>query len=127
MFELSWKLANSGFCTSCIDNTDGFAQSLQEISNSSRVGIIIDSEIEIPEIVHYLAMATRVPAIELALGPGADFSLIGTISPNADIASLFGDFQLQRVGYVTEDKGIFIKAGDEINEHTVRGWNYYSR
>lgn len=126
MFDLSTKLASSGVCTSCIDNTDGFAQSVQEIAERSRVGIVIEAPLELPGVVTRVATVAKQAELELALGPGADFSLVGTIGREFATNSLFAKLGLQKVGYVIEEDGVYVKNGDDIQEFEVHGWNYYA-
>lgn len=125
---LGRKLSQSGYCTSCMDNTDGVGQSLAELARESNCSmVILHDKLQLEPLVTRAAMRKNCDPIEFAFGPGADFSLIGTLA---------GDWTRQRaknllgvnvhvIGKVTRGSGVFLQSGDSIIPFNVQGWNYF--
>lgn len=128
MLELGQKLAESGACTSCMDNTDGIGQSLTELADASAVSIEVESKrIVIPEVVQKVAAAKNLDPLEIVFNAGADFSLIGTLQgPWTDIGARdrFGD-DLQIVGRVNDGSGVWLRKDQAKTALAFRGWNYF--
>lgn len=130
MVELGRALANSGYCTSCMDNTDGLGQTLWELAEASEVRFDIDPKaMHIPDAVLHVARAAAVDARRLALGPGHDFSLVGTLradTPGAVLTAL-SEHGLHPIGSVTEGNGIWLSTPDGPETAFVpQGWNYFT-
>src|SRR2546430_1923334 len=97
-----------------MDNTDGVAQSLSEISAESGCGIVVERELlSLPDIVTYIAGVAGEDPVDMAFGPGADFSLVGTVSRNiaSDIVAsgLCPEFRI--IGRVEKGTGVHIADG----------------
>jgi thiamine-monophosphate kinase len=73
-------LQDSGVCTSCIDNSDGIAASLDEISEASGVSFrLYPDSLVIADAVSYVASSVKQNPLELLLGAGGDFRIIATV------------------------------------------------
>ena len=127
--ERGIALAEGGRCTACIDNTDGVGQSLLHIAEESRVAIVIERRrLEIAPAVQAVAEMFSMEPLDLALGPGADFSLLGTLNAACeDVAiEICNDLGLLLIGRVAKGSGVFIKNCERVDQITIRGWNYFS-
>ncbi|MBA3973782.1 MAG: thiamine-phosphate kinase [Candidatus Solibacter sp.] len=129
MVSLGRRLAESLLCTSCMDNTDGIAQSLSELAASSNCAFVIDkARIRVSSVVERLADSIHVDAVDLALGPGADFSLVGTLSgkwtPDRVREELNASVEI--IGTVEEGAGVYIDFDGRRSPLPPRGWNYFS-
>jgi thiamine-monophosphate kinase len=79
-FVESKLLQDSGVCTSCIDNSDGIAASLDEISEASGVSFkLYPDSLEITDAISYVASSVNQTPLEIMLGAGGDFRLIATV------------------------------------------------
>jgi len=128
MFDLARGLAASGQCTSCMDNTDGVGQSLQELAEASRISVVIDGSVTLPKLVLEICDLASAPPLETALSAGADFSLLGTLSGDwscANLRSTFGE-DMVRLGTVAAGEGIYIQEGETLSRFVPCGWNYYT-
>lgn len=126
-FDLGSAIVHSGARATAMDNTDGVAQSYSEIAAASDCGIALSADsIPIHELTHAVAEFLKMDPTELALGPGADFQLLGTIEPAAlDNPSLRN--VIYPVGTVIRDPGIFLdRPGQRRMLFAVRGWDYYA-
>lgn len=128
MMDLGKRLAASGLCSSCMDNTDGIGQTLYELSEASGCAFIVDEhKLPIPDVVTKVAMSSQTPLIDLALGPGADFSLVGTLSGSweqAEATRVFGE-DIQIVGHVEPGDGTYIQNVNSRSAVNIPGWNYF--
>ena len=122
LLELGAILRDHG-ATSLTDNTDGFAQSAHQLSESSRVAFVIDDGfLNLHPLVEAVAAASGAHSLDFALGPGADFSLIGTIDPAA-LAAL--PAEVMRVGTVESGTGVWLLEGGRRRPVAPNGWNYF--
>jgi len=126
--ELGQQLSNSGFCTSCMDNTDGLGQSLLELSQLSGVAMQVDSDkVFIEQLTKNICSQTDYDLIQFAFGAGADFSLVGTLSGQKTESEYQNQFNnISIIGQVTSGQGVLIKAIDKISELKFKGWNYFT-
>lgn len=127
--NLGQLLSSSGYCTSCIDNTDGLGQSLFEISQSSDVSMYIDCEkVKINDLTRYVWSQTEYDLISFAFGAGADFSLIGTLSGKQSEKEYLRQFkEIAIIGEVKKGKGVFLKQKESISGLIFQGWNYFTK
>lgn len=129
MFELSSRLVTEGVCTSCIDNTDGIGQSLTELAEQSGACIVINLDtVVIPNVVQKVAVAVGEDANLLALGAGADFSLVGTLRGTwtSESASHAFGLPIQVVGRVERGSGVLVEQRGSKRALSVGGWNYFA-
>ena len=129
LIKLGRWLAESHHCSACMDNTDGLYQSFSEIADESDVAVVIEKEsLRVPVPVVDMARAVNVSLIDLALGPGLDLSLIGTLRPGWDSYLDANDMPdgLRIVGRVEEGSGVYLRVGTELNRLSIGGWDYFS-
>jgi thiamine-monophosphate kinase len=125
--KISRNLALSGFCTSCMDNTDGVAQCLSELAEESGVEIVVEAgRLTLPGEVFSVASLLRIDPLNLAFGPGHDLGLVGTIDPIAfsGFSSFAGGISV--IGRVLEGNGVSLEAEDGVRSpFNVAGWDYF--
>lgn len=129
MFELAERLALSRQCSSCMDNTDGLGQTLSELSEASEVMFALDNIPRVPPFVTQVSAICGQSAHDLAFGPGADLSLVGTLRgawTSNQIADAFGQGTF-RIGRVCEGRGVVLNSLDGPVPVKAGGWNYYAR
>ena len=128
MIELGRKLADSGLCTSCMDNTDGIGQSLSELCQASCASFVVDEEhVTVPPLVARIAEIKKKAPLDFLFNGGADFSLIGTLKGNwnrDDAKSSFGD-SVEIVGHVEAGSGVRLLRHGVLHEVSFKGWNYF--
>ncbi len=123
---LGQTLGSSTYRATCMDNTDGIGQSLSEISQLSGVKIVITpSTFSAHPIVSKVAATLHMDEIDLILGAGADFGLVGTIEESAYL-QLSVKFQLTRLGYVESGTGLYLKSNNTFIPYSPSGWNYFN-
>lgn len=125
--ELGAALSQSMCCTSAMDVTDGVAQSLSELAVSSGVAIDIDrGALPIAAVSRKVADHFALDVVDLVLGPGADFQLVGTIDPRHPAFSAIAK-RVVIIGAVRSGSGLFLKDDNTLVPHTPKGWNYYKK
>ena len=128
MIELGQELADSGVCTSCMDNTDGIGQSLSELGEASSVSLVVEeASVVVPALVARVASTRKKEPMEFLFNGGADFSLIGTLGSHwnqSDAKVRFGD-SLEIIGYVQEGSGVMLMQSGSMRELAFKGWNYF--
>jgi thiamine-monophosphate kinase len=127
MVELGRSLSDSGYCTACMDNTDGIGQSLAELGAASGVAIVIErSRVQIPRTVAKVAAAIDEDPFSLAFSAGADFSLVGTLSGGIDPSLVTQRFDtLEVIGVVEAGAGVHVKSESGCAPLQFTGWNYF--
>lgn len=130
MVQLGRALAAYGWCTSCMDNTDGLAQTLTELGEASGVGFELESgSVSLPGTVLEVARIRGEDPYDFALGPGHDFSLVGTLQADtpAGVLAELEAFGLQVVGIASERGGVRLRETNGQRELATLGWNYFSK
>lgn len=127
--ELGRELSRSGVCTSCMDNTDGYSETLHELSRESGARVVLEAEkVEVADCVLEVAREAGVTPLDAALGPGADFGLVGTIKPDREwvlaLRRTCGDFRI--VGRIEEGAGVVVELACGQVPLARSGWNYFS-
>jgi len=74
-------LAKSRAVTALMDNSDGLALSLSDLSMVSRVGFLVREE-DLPLAPGLVEMVGREKAVEMAMAAGGDFELVFTVAPD---------------------------------------------
>ena len=116
--------------TSSIDSSDGLAWSLYELSDASDTGFIIENVPIAEEAIEFAEMHNLDP-LELGLYGGEEYELIVTIQPESwerakgAVAEAGGS--LMKIGVVTEEKEIKLKADGEIRIIERRGWEHFKK
>lgn len=115
--ELATSVAQSGIRITGMDNTDGIASSLNEIASRNNVRICLDpSLLSIHPVTLKVASILQTDPVELMLGAGYDFRLVGTTArtlPGLDI-----------VGTVVAGRGVSV-GRRQLPDATVNGWDYW--
>lgn len=124
--ELGLRLAASQAVTSSIDSSDGLAWSLHQLSESSRVGILID-DIPISKAARDFARQHRLRSRDLALYGGEEYELVLTIPPeNFSRAYRAAKGNLARIGLVTDRfRGVRMKVNGGIVPVKKKGWEHF--
>jgi thiamine-monophosphate kinase len=127
LLPLGQRLAESGECGACMDNTDGIGQSLSELSEcSKRAFVISEAALRIPPIVENVSRVAGIPPLDFAFNGGADFSLVGTLRGDwtSDRATAQFEHPIEIIGKVENGTGVWIENGQRT-PLTFRGWNYF--
>jgi len=128
MLSLGQALADSGLCGACMDNTDGFGQSLAELSEASKCSFVINkSALRISDVVEEVGRMISLSPLDFVFDGGADFSLVGTIRGewSGEDASKRFMHPIEIIGQVESGEGVWLNDG-ERNALSFHGWNYFS-
>jgi len=121
-------LSKTGGLTASIDSSDGLAWSLYELADASNVGFIIDN-VPIAWEAAEFARAHNLDPLELSLYGGEEYELVVTVKPEfweeAKKAAEGVDASLTRIGVVTEEKKIKLKADGETRIIERKGWEHF--
>lgn len=111
---------------SAMDNTDGFGQTLLELANINSSRFVIEAGLlPIHPVTYQVADFLEVDAISLALGPGADFQIMGTVDAGADDVDVLSS-GITLIGTVTPGQGVARMSKGLITEENILGWNYFA-
>lgn len=128
MIQLGTHLATSGFCSSCMDNTDGIGQSLTELAEASSTSFIIDVDLlEIPQGVARIAELSGQSPLDFVFNGGADFSLVGTLKgswSNEEVKKHLGT-SASILGRVDDGTGLWLEETGSCQKLKFKGWNYF--
>jgi thiamine-monophosphate kinase len=124
--ELGLRLAASRVVTSSIDSSDGLAWSLHQLSESSRVGILID-DVPISKAARDFAKRHRLRSRDLAFYGGEEYQLVLTIPPEKFYrAYRAAKGKLTRIGLVTDRfRGVRMKVNDDMVPVKKKGWEHF--
>ncbi|WHX50772.1 thiamine-phosphate kinase [Paenibacillus woosongensis] len=125
----SEALSKHGECVTAMDNTDGAAQSYLEIAEINNLGITLDvDQLKIHEISYKVANYINKDIVEVALGSGADFQLLGTIDPQTyeEHKDQLDSTGMVIVGRCIAGEGIHLKRDGQVNPFEIKGWDYFS-
>jgi thiamine-monophosphate kinase len=120
-------LASSSMVSSCMDNSDGFAQSILTLATESRVGMHIDAaKIPLHELTRRVASFLGIDVFDLAFAMGGEFNLVGTIKRSKMSNVDKYDF-IRIVGDVFGDRKCFLRTGNKsVNIGTFDRWEHFS-
>jgi len=116
-------LAETGAVTASIDSSDGLAWSLHEIARASHVGFLID-KLPIAEEAKQLAKMHKLDPTELCLYGGEEYELVVTVKPML-WKRVMKKLPLIRIGRVTKQKTLILKAGKKMFPVEARGWEHF--
>jgi len=116
-------LAETGAVTASIDSSDGLAWSLHEIARASHVGFLID-KLPIAEEAKQLAKMHKLDPTELCLYGGEEYELVVTVKPRL-WKRVVKKLPLIRIGRVTKQKTLILKAGKKTFPIEARGWEHF--
>ncbi len=123
--SLSAKLSRIPLTVCCMDNTDGVGQSLKELSEINNVSMNLQTErLPIHPITFKVAKFLNEDVVDVALGPGADFQLIGTVSKRISKKQI-DNLGIHIIGFAGEKSGVNLISQKNSKKLHVQGWNYY--
>jgi len=121
-------LAQTQAATASIDSSDGLAWSLHELSVSSNVGFLIDNLPVASEAKQFAKIHSLDPA-ELSLYGGEEYELLVTIKlrlwEKAKKAVEQVGGSLIKIGVVTKEKKLLLKAEGKKVFIEARGWEHF--
>jgi thiamine-monophosphate kinase len=126
--DLGLKLASSGALTSSIDSSDGLAWSLHELSEKSRVGILID-RVPISKAAMHFARRYGYRPNDLALFGGEEYHLVVTVRPERFVSLRRATRgKLISIGVVTSKRpGVMLEQRGELISIPRKGWEHFKR
>jgi thiamine-monophosphate kinase len=114
--------------TASIDSSDGLAWSLYELSVASNVGFLIVN-LPVASETKQFARIHRFDPAELSLYGGEEYELLVTIKPRlwdkAKKAIEHVEGSLIKIGVVTKEKKILLKAEGKNVSIEARGWEHF--
>jgi thiamine-monophosphate kinase len=121
-------LAQTQAATASIDSSDGLAWSLHELSVSSNVGFLIDNLPVASEAKQFAKIHSLDPA-ELSLYGGEEYELLVTIKlrlwEKAKKAIEHVGASIIKIGVVTKEKKLLLKAEGKKVLIEARGWEHF--
>jgi len=114
-------LAKSGAVTAMMDNSDGLALSLSDLSVVSRVGFLIYEE-RLPLAEGLEEMVGRERAVEMAFSAGGDFELVFTVRRER-LEAARRACKLTVIGEAVEE-GIWVEGDGERRRVEARGYEH---
>jgi thiamine-monophosphate kinase len=121
-------LAQTQAVTASIDSSDGLAWSLYELSVASNVGFLIDN-LPVASETKQFAKIHRLDPTELSLYGGEEYELLVTIKPRlwnkAKKAVEHVEGSLIKIGVVTKEKKLLLKAEGKKVSIEARGWEHF--
>ena len=128
--EEGLALAQTQATTSSIDSSDGLAWSLHEISLASKVGFLVD-HLPIAKEAQKFAEIHGLDPVELSLYGGEEYELLLTIQPSlwqeAERTVEAVNGSLIKIGRVTKEKNILLKALGKTVPIEARGWEHFKQ
>jgi thiamine-monophosphate kinase len=114
-----------GGVTSCVDSSDGLAESLHCIAEASGVGIHLTEEPTDPLAVRY-AEEKGLDIHRLVMYGGEEYELVFTFSEDRRdiIGGVLGD-RLHVIGRVVEGSGVFLDKEEVLVEIPRIGWEHF--
>ena len=122
-------LASSGCLSSSIDSSDGLAWSINELSNFSKVGFLVEN-IPIPEEVKRFAELNSLDPLDLALNGGEEYELVVTVKSEqwnqAQSTAKKAGGALHRIGVAVKEQAVKLKTNKgEIKAIEPRGYEHF--
>ena len=125
--KISRLLAESGICTSCMDITDGFRQTVIELTEASGVGFAIDEDrLPIHPVTLEVAEFLNIAPAEIVFGIGLDLELAGTLSCRENPSPPEIADKVTIIGTVSDDNEnvLRLKSGETISLPGI-GWQHF--
>ena len=114
-------LAKSRAVTAMMDNSDGLALSLSDLSEVSRVGFVVYED-RLPIAPGIEKMVGHEEAVELVMSAGGDFELVFTVKPEGlEAAKKAGEVTV--IGEVVEE-GIWMEKAGERRRVQGKGYEH---
>ncbi len=118
----------SAYASSSVDSSDGLYWSLEELSRASGYGFLVE-RIPLHPAVELLASKGRIDPVEAAFHGGEEYEIVFSV-PQDRVDALQEEFSekglsLIRIGRVVEDRGVFVRLDEEIEEVEEGGWEHF--
>ncbi len=114
-------LAKSRAVTAMMDNSDGLALSLSDLSEVSKVGFVVYEE-RLPIIPGLEKMVGHEEAVNIVMSAGGDFELVFTVKPER-LEAARKACELTVIGQVIEE-GIWMEFGGERRRIEPKGYEH---
>jgi len=114
-------LAKSGSVTAMMDNSDGLALSLSDLSEVNGLGFLVHQD-KIPLAPGLVEMVGQENALEIAMGAGGDFELVFTLQPSG-LEAAQDACDLTVIGEVVEE-GIWMERAQERIRIEGKGYEH---
>lgn len=114
-------LARSRAVTAMMDNSDGLALSLSDLSEVSRIGFVVREE-ALPVAEGIEQMVGHEEAVEMVMSAGGDFELIFTVKPEG-LEAAQRACMLTVIGEVVEE-GLWMESEGERRRIEVLGYEH---
>lgn len=114
-------LAKSRAVTATMDNSDGLALSLSDLSEVGRVGFLVHEK-ALPLAKGLVEMVGRERAVEMAMSAGGDFELVFTVRPGG-LEAARRACALTVIGEAVEE-GIWMERGGQRRRVEARGYEH---
>ncbi len=114
-------LAQSRAVTAMMDNSDGLALSLSDLSEVSRVGFMVREE-ALPIVPGIEEMVGHEEAVKMVMSAGGDFELVFTVKPEGLEAALRA-CRLTVIGEVVEE-GLWMESKGERRRVEAKGYEH---
>lgn len=114
-------LAQSRAVTAMMDNSDGLALSLSDLSEVSRVGFVVREE-ALPVAEGLEELVGREEAVETVMSAGGDFELVFTVKPEG-LERARQACELTVIGEVVEE-GLWLEIEGERRRIEARGYEH---
>lgn len=126
--EISNVLSEFSHTVVCMDNTDGVGQTFIELSEINDLRFELDfSKLPIHSISYKVAEFLKTDILEIVLGSGADFQLLGTISSTVKPDEIMKNSdKIIIIGETSEGNGLWINNGIETKAYNISGWDYFN-
>jgi len=114
-------LAMSGSVTAMMDNSDGLALSLSDLSEVNSVGFLVHQD-KLPLAPGLVEMVGQEKALEMAMSAGGDFELVFTLRPSG-LEAARRACDLTVIGEVIEE-GIWMEEAGERRRIEGKGYEH---
>lgn len=109
-----------------MDNTDGTSQSFYELAELNCLGFELTEELlPFSNVSIKVSEFLNIPLMDVILGTGADFQLLGTCRPH--VLDHLSGHGFVKIGEVITEKGLFLRDRNGKRQPLQpKGWNYFS-
>lgn len=127
--EVGLSLSESNLVSSGMDNSDGLAMSLHELSRQNDIGFLVDRDrLPVDRDLEFSGLSED-EAVDAALYQGGDFGLLFTVAERHVelLETIFENNEelpiFTKIGKVT-GKDIVLKSGSDIESLRDKGWEH---
>lgn len=127
--RLGVSLVDNDLLSSSMDSSDGLAITLHELARRSGVGMNVDT-LPLPEDLQDFSRVNKLDPYELALHGGEEYEIVATVPRDRLSAAMRVASRcrasLIRIGEVTSNERVRIRAGGKWRNIEDRGWTHLS-